>query len=61
MEKFDLSMRCYYSNGAQTNHHQAMTLKEIPKWVEAYRFTHPNCEAISIKVWLHDEERSSGE
>ena len=58
MKQYSLSMRCYYGNGAQTTRHQTLALKEIPKWIEAYQFTHPSCESITVKVWLRDEERS---
>lgn len=54
---YDLSIRCYFpGSGNFTQHRQVMPLKDIPKWVEAYQFTHPNCESITIKIWLHDED-----
>lgn len=54
---FDLSIRCFYSNGNHTEHRQRMKLSDVPKWLEAYKFTHPNCQAVSIKVWFTDLER----
>ena len=56
----NISLRCYFpGEGNSVTHYQTMPLKDIPKWIEAYHFTHPTCEAITIKVWLHDE-RSTG-
>lgn len=54
---FDLSIRCHYPNGDQTRHRQAMKLADIPKWIEAYKFTHPNCTSISVKIWLTDLDK----
>lgn len=54
---FDLSIRCHYPNGDQTQHRQAMKLADIPKWIEAYKFTHPNCTSISVKIWLTDLDK----
>ena len=31
-------------------------LKDIAKWVEAYEFTHPTAESLTIKIWLKDKE-----
>ena len=49
---YDLSFHCAYPNGDMTRHHQAMELKEVPKWIEAYKFTHPQCSSITVKVWF---------
>lgn len=46
---FRVSIRCYYKTNKVT-HYQEMTLKDIPKWIEAYKFTHPDASAISVKV-----------
>lgn len=54
---FDISIRCHYPNGDQTQHRQTMKLSDIPKWVESYKFTHPNCTAVSIKIWYSDMDR----
>lgn len=53
---FDLSFRCYYENGNKTEHRQKLRLSDIPKWVEAYRFTHPECVSVTVKIWLTDIE-----
>lgn len=52
--EYKLSMRAYFPNGNKTDHYQVMPLKDIPKWIEAYRFTHPDVESITVKVWLTD-------
>ena len=54
---FDLSIRCFYSNRNHTEHRQKMKLSDVSKWLEAYKFTHPNCQAVSVKVWFTDLER----
>ena len=51
---FDLSIRCYYTNN-HTEHRQLMKLADIPKWIEAYKFTHPECKAITVKLWFNGE------
>ena len=53
---FCISFRCFYPNGEHTNHRQEMKLSDIAKWIEAYQFTHPDCNAITVKVWLNDTE-----
>lgn len=58
MKTYDISIRCYYPNGNKTQHSQTLPLKDIAKWVEAYRFTHPACKAVTFKIWLHDEEEA---
>ena len=60
MKIYRLSIRCYFSGFQNYTHHmQEMRLKDIEKWVEAYRFTHPKVESITVKVYLTDGERSS--
>lgn len=58
---FDVSIRCQYPNGEQTKHRQPLKLSEISKWIDAYKFTHPGCEAITIKVWFADADRTTTE
>lgn len=47
---YHISFRCYYVEGNYTQHYADITLAEIKKWVEAYKYTHPACSAISIRV-----------
>lgn len=56
-QKFNLSIRCYYPNEEPTTHYQELKLSDIPKWIEAYKFTHPNCEAITVKIWFGDIDK----
>lgn len=56
-QKYDLSFRCYFPGvNNVTNHQQTMQLKDIPKWIGAYYFTHPNVQSITVKVWFHDQD-----
>lgn len=54
--KYHLSIRCYFPDGGSTQHHQVMPLSDVKRWVEAYSFTHPNVESITLKVWPNDKE-----
>ena len=51
---FHLSFRCYYKDGGSCDKYQDLKLSDIPHWIHCYKFTHPNCTAITIKVWLSD-------
>lgn len=51
---YDISFRCFYPEGNHTDHRQPLTLDEISKWIECYKFTHPRVESISVKVWFND-------
>ena len=55
---YKISIRCQYGESSEnyTQHRQRLTLGDIPKWLEAYHFTHPNVYAFSIKIWLNDKE-----
>lgn len=55
-QKYHISFRCYYKDGGQSNHHQTMKLSEIPKWLEAYHFTHPNVQSVTMKYWPNEPE-----
>lgn len=52
--KIPVSFRCYYPSGKPCCKVQEIALADIPKWIEAYLFTHPNCTAITVKVWTHN-------
>ena len=57
MINYRLSIRCYFPGVQNYTHHiQAMPLKDITKWVEAYKFTHPTAESITVKIYLNNEE-----
>lgn len=31
---------------------QTLSLSDIGKWIDCYRFTHPDCISVSVKVWF---------
>lgn len=47
-----MSFKCYYQDGDPCLHYRDMPMEDIPKWIDAYKFTHPNCTAITVKVWF---------
>lgn len=53
---FNISFRCHYPSGEYTTHRQDLKIADIPKWIEAYKFTHPECVSISFKLWFADME-----
>ena len=54
-----ISFRCYYPNGNKTNHKQDLKISEIPRWIDSYKFTHPDCQAITCKVYFDNKEREA--
>lgn len=54
-EEYDLSIRCYYGPMNYTQHRQRQKLADIPKWIKAYQFKHPNVKSITVKIWLDNE------
>ena len=49
----------YYPESSHYSHHvQELALEEIGRWMEAYRFTHPNVAAITVRVLF--ERRAEG-
>lgn len=56
-QTFTVSFRCFFPGRDNIiNHRQEMPLRDIPKWLEAYMFTHPTVVSISVKIWPHSEE-----
>lgn len=56
-EIYNCSFRCYFPSDGGPNfatHFQEIALKDVPRWIKAYHFTHPNCLSICVKVWLTD-------
>ena len=55
---YHMSIRCYFPGDGdnKTQHYPVMPLKDIAKCVEAYEFTHPTAESLTIKIWLKDKE-----
>lgn len=55
-KQYNMSIRCYFpGNNNYTQHYPVMPLKDIQKWIEAYKFTHPNLESVTVKIWFNDE------
>lgn len=52
---YSVSLRCYFDRAQYTLHRQDMPLKDIQRWIDAYQFTHPNCQSIVVKIWLKEE------
>ena len=55
MEVVHMNFRCYYTDGDPCNHYRDLPMEDIARWMEAYKFTHPNCTAITVKVWFDKE------
>lgn len=53
---FDVSFRAYFPNGNKVDHHATIELKEIPKWIDCYKFTHKECTSITIKIWYKEDK-----
>lgn len=55
-DRYNVSFRCFYNNadGFHYNNHyqQDFPLSDIPRWIDSYKFTHPNCTAVTVKVWF---------
>lgn len=51
---FHMTFHCNYEGNHKTIHNQSLPLKDIPRWIDSYKFTHPHCESISVKVWFND-------
>ncbi len=54
---YDITFHCFFPDGGVTKHYQKLEISNIPKWIECYQFTHPNCKSISVKVWFSDVEK----
>ena len=52
-----ITFHCFYDNPDSTTRHvQELEVKDIPKWIRYYKYTHPACTAVSVKIWFHDSE-----
>ena len=51
-----ISFRCFYPDHRYTNHYQDLDIKDIPRWIEAYAFTHPDVQAITARVNIKGED-----
>lgn len=57
---YRVSFRCYFDTD-YTQHYQDIALKDVAKWINAYKFTHPNCKAITFRISFENQERSESE
>lgn len=52
---YNFSFRCFFpsDDGARfSRHYQRLPLSDLSRWIDAYRFTHPDCLSISCKIWF---------
>lgn len=57
MGKYNISFRCYFPGKDNHCDHRAdIPVEEIPKWIEAYLYTHPACKGVSVRVYVNKEE-----
>ena len=52
--EYEASFHCYYETNV-LRHHQKIKLSDIPRWINAYQFTHPKVKSISVKILLDEE------
>lgn len=64
-DKYNVSFRCFFPSDGETNatthYNPSFALSDIPRWLDAYKFTHPNCTAISTKVWFNGSAQTNDE
>lgn len=55
---YHIRFRCHFGKNPKNyvDHDAVMPLGDVPKWLEAYHFTHPNVQSVSMKYWPNDEE-----
>lgn len=55
-DRFNTSFRCFFDNDDgvhfTTHYNENFPVADIPRWIDSYKFTHPNCTSISVKVWF---------
>lgn len=55
-ERYNVSFRCFFEGEGginyTTHYNPSFPLCDIPRWLDSYKFTHPNCTSISVKVWF---------
>lgn len=61
MEDFKacFSFRCFFPDGHSNDHYQELYLMDVPLWIQAYKFTHPGCVSISVKIWFPGKEAAA--
>ncbi len=62
MKVYHLSIRCYFEDyGNYTTHYRDMPLEDVQKWTEAYKLTHPDCKAITVKIYFEEAKQGANE
>lgn len=56
-----ISFYCCFENGGRTKHRQQLRIEDIPRWIEAYLFTHPTVASISVKLWTKEDSHEADE
>lgn len=51
-----VSFQAYFKDGGSSRHYAEVKETELGKWLDCYKFTHPNCESITIKYWFDEKE-----
>lgn len=54
MNEYDISFRCFYSNGNKTTHKRRLRLYDIETWINSYLYCHPECCSISVNICFDD-------
>ena len=60
MPEYRINFRCYYAADRYYNHWREMPLEDIPRWIEAYRFTHPEVLDISALIYFYAPDNAAG-
>ena len=55
----EVNFRCYFPGMVFFDHYRKISLDEISEWIRCYRFTHPDCVSVSVKIWFEKIERLS--
>lgn len=57
---YNFSFRCFFptEEGSEepnfSSHYQRLALSDLPRWIDSYKFTHPNCQSLTCKMWFVD-------
>lgn len=54
--ELNMNFRCYFPNGNKNDHRRTLKVEEIPRWIDSYKFTHPDCCSITVKLWFENEK-----
>lgn len=55
-DRYNISFRCFFDGEEgvhfTTHYCPLFPVADIPRWIDSYHFTHPNCVSISAKIWF---------